>query len=155
PDPGDADLSARLAGLARGQDPRVGREVVIALGRLRWPGTVDWLCHNLGTPDVALAHACQQALRLSGNWPEVLKLLDEPGPLRASAVHAVAERYEPEGVDGLIERLHGETNTGRRREYADALARVCRKPGPWVYWGYRPAPRPANTMSWERTDAIA
>src|SRR5262249_37340166 len=26
---------------------------------------------------------------------------------------------------------------------------------PWVYWGYRPAPRPANVEPWEATDAIA
>src|SRR5262249_17506127 len=31
---------------------------------------------------------------------------------------------------------------------------VHKKPGPWVYWGYRPAPRPANTVAWERTEAI-
>ena len=35
------------------------------------------------------------------------------------------------------------------------LARVYKTPGPWVYWGYRPAPRPANTVAWERTEAIA
>src|SRR5262249_30150446 len=29
-----------------------------------------------------------------------------------------------------------------------------RKPGPWVYWGYRPPPRPANTVAWARTEAI-
>src|SRR5262249_23644285 len=43
----------------------------------------------------------------------------------------------------------------RRRAYADALSRVHRKPGPWVYLGYRPPPRPANTVDWERTEAIA
>src|SRR5262249_43549984 len=43
---------------------------------------------------------------------------------------------------------------GRRRAYADALTRVHRKPGPWVYWGYRPAPRPANTADWQRTAVI-
>src|SRR5262249_16217610 len=39
-------------------------------------------------------------------------------------------------------------------EYADALTRVYKKPGPWIYWGYRPPPRPANTVAWERTEAI-
>ena len=43
----------------------------------------------------------------------------------------------------------------RLREYADCLARVYKKPGPWVYWGYRPKPRPANQVAWERTEAIA
>jgi len=43
----------------------------------------------------------------------------------------------------------------RRQEYADHLTRVYKKPVPWTYWGYRPPPRPANTVSWERTDSIA
>ncbi len=32
---------------------------------------------------------------------------------------------------------------------------MYKQPGPWKYWGYRPAPRPANTAAWARTDAIA
>src|SRR5207253_9494869 len=56
---------------------------------------------------------------------------------------------------GLIERLKKQTDSGRRRECADVLTRVYKKPAtPWVYWGFRPAPRPANVMAWERTDAI-
>src|SRR5262249_20595169 len=48
-----------------------------------------------------------------------------------------------------------ETDPGRRREYADALTRVYRKPSrPWVYWGFRPPPRPAHTVAWERTTEI-
>src|SRR5262249_2785823 len=36
-----------------------------------------------------------------------------------------------------------------------ALARVYKKPRPWTYWGYRPAPRPANAVPWDRTESIA
>ncbi len=98
-----------------------------------------------------------QTLRRSGNWPAILKLLNEPKstPIRALALRAVAERFEPTVVDGLIQRLDAETDAARRREYADVLTRVYQKPGPWVYWGYRPTPRPANTVAWERSEAIA
>jgi len=137
---------SRLAALGVGQDRRVILEVVVALGRLRWSGTPAWLRENLGTPDPALAHAAQQALRRSGNWPEVLPLLD--GPLRDIALHALAEQADSAAVDGLIARL------GTSREIADLLVRVHRKPGPWVYWGFRPGPRPPNTVAWERTEAI-
>ena len=75
--------------------------------------------------------------------------------VRAIALRAVAERFEPQVVDGLIARLKTATESARRREYADALTRVYKKPGPWLYWGYRPPPRPANTVNWERSDAIA
>jgi putative membrane-bound dehydrogenase-like protein len=154
---GDADLAVRLAALAKGQEPRVVREIVVALGRLRWADAPDWLRQNLAEPDAALAHAAMQTLRRADNWPAVVKLLDRPAgePIRAIALRAVAERYEPVVVDGLIDRLGTEKESSRRREYADALTRVHQKPGPWTYWGYRPAPRPTNTVAWERTEAIA
>ena len=69
---GDEMLAARLAALAKGQDSQVLLEVVVALGRLRWAGTADWLKENLANPDLPLAHAAQQALRRSENWPAVL-----------------------------------------------------------------------------------
>ncbi len=150
--PGDADLATRLAELGKRQDDRVRREVIIALGRLRWQGTPDWLAQYLGEPDAALAHAAQQALRRVQNWPALLKLLDTP--LRAIALRAAAERYEPQMIDGLIQRLGTEAAPARRREYAETLTRVYKKPGPWIYWGYRPPPRPANTVTWECTEAI-
>src|SRR5262249_37066766 len=57
-------------------------------------------------------------------------------------------------VDGLMDRIRAEPDAARRRELADLLTRVYRKPGPWIYWGYRPPPRPPNTVPWERSAAI-
>ena len=155
--PGDAKLAERLAALAVGEVDRVRLEVVVALGRLQWAGLPNWLRKNIGKPDAALSHAAQQALRRSKNWSTILKLLDEPAenPIRAIALRAIAEQYELAVVDWLIEKLRTEPDAARRREYADALTRVYKKPGPWTYWGYRPAPRPVNTVAWERTDTIA
>lgn len=105
--PGNAQLAGRLAALAKGQESRVLLEIVVALGQLRWANAAEWLRQNLTQPDAPLAHAAMQTLRRSGNWPAILKLLDLPGsdPVRAIALRAVAERYEPTVVDGLIERL--------------------------------------------------
>jgi putative membrane-bound dehydrogenase-like protein len=154
--PGDAKLAERLAAWALGKDPRVLLEVVIALGRLRWSGVSEWLPKALTKPDTALTHAAMQALRRSGNWPAVLKLVDLPdaNPLRGIALRALADQYVSEVVDGLIDRLGGERDPTRRCQYADTLTRVYKRPGAWVYWGYRPPPRPANTVAWERTEAI-
>src|SRR5262249_13636764 len=104
----------------------------------------------------ALAHAAQWALRRAGNWPAVLKYLDDPGttPFRAIARRAVARQYDTEVVDGLVERLGRETDSSRGREYAEALARVYKKPDAWSCWGFRPPPRPANSIAWERSAAI-
>src|SRR5262249_60498440 len=97
-----------------------------------------------------------RALRRWGNSPAILKLLDEPAsPIRSIALRAIADQYEPAVVEWLIETLRTESDSVRHREYADALTRVYKKPGPWKYWGYRPAPRPANTVAWDRTSAIA
>jgi putative membrane-bound dehydrogenase-like protein len=155
---GDAGLARRVAALAAGADARVQLEAVIVLGRLRWAGAPAWLRKNLTRPDAALAHAAMGALRRADNWPAVLKLLDEPGagPFRGTARRAVAGQYDPGLVDGLIGRLEKEADPGRRREYAGLLARVYKKPAaPWTYWGFRPPPRPANTVAWERSEAIA
>jgi putative heme-binding domain-containing protein len=154
--PGDADVAARLATWAPGRDPRVLREVIIALGRLRWPAAPSWLPKVLTRPDPVLAHAALQTLRRSDNWPAVLELLDRPSsePIRTVALQALADQAVPAVVDGLIERLRADPDPARRREYADALTRVYKKPGPRPYWGYRPPPRPPNTVAWERTEAI-
>jgi putative membrane-bound dehydrogenase-like protein len=154
--PVDALVAARLAKLGEGRDGRVLLEVVIALGRTRWPQAPDWLRQNVKKFDPALSHATQWNLRQSDNWPSILKLLDGPNsePIRAVALRAIAEQYDAVVVDGLIERLRRESDAGRRREYADALTRVYKKPPSWVYWGFRPPPRPANSVAWERTEPI-
>jgi putative membrane-bound dehydrogenase-like protein len=153
---GDAAMATRLAALANGQDERVQMAIVVALGRLRWADAPEWLNQILREPDATLQHAAMQTLRRSDNWLAVLKLLDPPtaAPIRSIALRALAERHEPAVVDGLIQRLGSDPDAARRREYADALARVYKKPGPWTYWGYRPGPKPANTETWERTEAI-
>src|SRR5262249_9419350 len=137
---GDAKLAQRLAGLAGGKDPGVLVGGVVALGRLRRAGAPGWLEKWPKKPDDAPAHGGMQALRRADNWPAVLKLADRPDaePLRLIALRALADQLVPEVVDGLIERLRGERDPGRRRQYADHLTRVCKRSGEWVYWGYRP-----------------
>jgi putative heme-binding domain-containing protein len=145
-----------LAALPDRADPRVLREIIIALGRLRWDGAPGWLELYLGKPDQALVHAAMQTMRRADNWPAVLRRLDKSdrSPIRAVALHAVADQYDKKIVDGLIERLGRDDHAGRRSEYATLLTRVYKKPGPWKYWGYRPGPRPVNTVAWEKSDAI-
>ncbi|MSR58058.1 MAG: c-type cytochrome [Planctomycetaceae bacterium] len=155
--PGDAAIAARLAALAGNQDPRVLIEVVTCLGRLKWSEAPNWLRDELHDPDAAIAHAALHTLRRCGNWPAVLTLLDESNssPIREIAMRAIADQAETVVVDGLIDRLRGESEPIRRQQYAEALTRVYQKPGAWVYWGYRPGPRPANNVAWERTADIA
>jgi putative membrane-bound dehydrogenase-like protein len=153
---GDPKIARRLAALGRDQNPRLIFEITVALGRLRWSESPDWLRPNLGTPDGTLAHAAVQTLRGSRNWSAVLEWLDTPddSALRPIALRALAEQAEAEVVDGLIRRLETSRDGKRRREYAELLCRVHRKAGPWTYWGFRPGPKPPNAESWERTEAI-
>ncbi|MBM4068486.1 MAG: c-type cytochrome [Planctomycetes bacterium] len=155
-EPGSPATAARLAALAKDRDATVVREVVVALGRMRWKDSADWLQTNVKKPDPFLAHGAMQTLRRSGNWPAVLQLLDLPSkePMRAIALRAVADQAIPSIVDGLISRISSATDRARRKEYVDALTRIYQKPGPYKYWGYRPGPRPANSVAWERTAAI-
>lgn len=151
-----AKFAAEFAEFAKGKDPRVVLEVVLALGQLEWAETPNRLPAMLTKPDPTLEHAAMWAMRRSQNWPAVLTLLDmaEDDIGHVLALRALAGKAELVLVDGLIERLPMEKNPGRRLAYAEALTRVHKKPGPWVYWGYRPPPRPPNSVAWERTAAI-
>lgn len=153
---GDMAAAAALAGLASKVEEAQLREIVIALGRLRWRETPSWLRFNLKNPDAPLAHAAMQALRRCNSWPAVLSLLDEPdsNPLRGIALRATTEQADPAIVAGLGERLRRDPDARHRMEYAEMLVRIHRLPGPWVYWGYRPGPRPANMVPWDETGAI-
>lgn len=147
-----------VAAVAVHDDSRVRLEAINCVGRMQWNEAPDWIADLLGghETDTALAHAAMQTLRRSRNWPAMFKLIDklDNWPIRAVAMRALADRSEIEVVDDLIDRLRAEPAATRRREYADLLTRVYRKPSPWTYWGYRPPPRPANTVEWERTPQI-
>ncbi len=157
--PGDAGVIRRLLPILSDADARVRLESITALGRLRWAGAPERLRSAARGLDPALAHAVQQTLRRSGNWSAVLALVDEglveqaTSPLRGIALGALSGVFDPVIVDGLIDRL-ADPLPSRRTESADALTRVYRKPGRWLYWGYRPPPRPAGTEEWERTSDI-
>ncbi len=150
---GSANVAGGLAKLDVA-DPRVLMEVVVALGRLRWRDAPQWLKQHANQMDSALAHAMQQTLRRCDNWAAVLELLDSDSAIRPIALRAVANQPNETIVDGLSVRLDNDKVAKRRGEYADALARVYKKPAPWVYWGFRPARRPANTVEWSRTQEI-
>ena len=153
------EIAPKLARLAAGEDhPTVLRELVIALGRAHWDGLADWIVKRAGSNgiDHPFSHAAAQALRRSGHPARTLKLLDLPGssPGRKIALLALAEQDETVIAKGLISRLAAESDLARQRELAELLTRIYRKPAPWVYWEYRPAPRTPNPVDWEQTDVI-
>ena len=153
---GDAKVAARLARLGNDAPRQLKFEVIIALGRLKWAGLPNYLRKSLRKPDAAMNHAAMQALRRCDAWGQVVKLLDAPNtnPVKALARWAVAGQADPVVVRGLIQRLAVEKDVRLLRRYADHLTRVHRKPVPWEYWGFRPPPRPVNTVDWEQTAFI-
>ncbi|MFO1095154.1 MAG: c-type cytochrome [Planctomycetaceae bacterium] len=143
------------------ENPRLLREVVIGLRRLHWPQSVAWLEAHLHTSEPVLDHAAMQLLRQAEDRAAVLSLLDTHSDGNADALHlrvlalqALAEEHNPLVVAGLLTRLKSDPDPARRSEYADLLCRACRRRAPWTYWGFRPAPRPANPVDWEQTAAI-
>ncbi len=161
--PMDAKIATEFASLVR---PGVTLEVVVALGRMKWSQAPLWMSRNLKKMDPVVAHAAQQTLRRCGDWLAVLRLLDGPSgvpseeqprqvALRDVALRALADQADKRIVDWLDVRIQTADDPTHRREYADLLSRVHRKPpAQWVYWGFRPAPRPANTVDWKRTEFI-
>lgn len=182
--PEEQDVAKRLAGLVRRWNEHVKFEVVVALGRLKSVPAPSWIAQNLPLMAPVVAHAAQQMLRRCGEWEAVLQLLDQNSPqlpmamdrkrqeefinkipanlsplpsvpLRSVALRALKDHPDPVIVDGLDARLRDERDPIRRLEYAYVLCRVHRKPpAQWTYWGFRPAPRPPNTVEWERTATI-
>jgi putative membrane-bound dehydrogenase-like protein len=153
---GDEVVANRLAKFLLDRDSRVKLEAIVALGRLRWPAAPTKIAEELHDPDPVLAHAAMQTIRQCANWNETLAILDRPesDAIREIGLRAISDQHDATIVDGLIDRLKNESAPQRRREYADALTRVYTRPAPWTYWGYRPPPRPANTVEWERTPQI-
>ncbi|MFN0018770.1 MAG: HEAT repeat domain-containing protein [Pirellulaceae bacterium] len=152
--PGDAGIAERLAKIRRGSRGPLLLEALTALGRLKWAPLAEHL-QKFHVSDSAQLHAAAKALRRAGNWPATLRLLDSEDRYHwVFALQALADIPDPVIVDGLIERLEKKEHADRHRLYADALTRVYKKPAPWVYWDYRPKPRPANTVAWERTETI-
>ncbi|MBP63688.1 MAG: hypothetical protein CMJ62_19360 [Planctomycetaceae bacterium] len=147
---GDAAIAKRLVELRIDGDPRLLREVTIALGRLKWVGAPGWLLGQTGSKlDVAITHAATWTLRQVDNWADVVGIWDQPdSPWRPSALNAAARQTRPEVVQALLQRC---ANGG---EYALLLSRVYKTPAPYQYWGFRPDPRPVNTVAWELTEAI-
>ena len=150
----DQRIAERIAKIAEQADARVVLEALIVMRRLRWKAAPEWIARHLSVQDHALDHAAQQTLRNAANWPAVLRLLDDSPRLRKIALHSTAEQRVVFLADQLIERLKQDKNPIHRREYADALTRIVRKPEPWTYWGFRPAPRPPATVDWERTEPV-
>ncbi len=177
-EPTEHDVAKRLSGLVGRFHYHVKMEVVVAIGRLKWNEAPLWIAQNLPLMTPVDAHAVQQTLRRCGNWGAVMTLLNGSVPelppqirqklkrdsvsnplpsvsLRTAALRALKDHSNAEIVDGLDARLRLETDSVRRLEYAYVLCRVHRKPpAQWVHWGFRPAPRPANTVVWERTELI-
>ncbi len=178
--PGDVKIAKRLAGSLHWHGPMT-LDVIVALGRLKWAQTPFWMSQDLQKwTSPPAVHAAQQTLRRCGDWLAVLRLLDEPfepappalklnggSPqrdrskdadwavsLRYIALRALADQADKQVVEGLEVRIRLANDPAVRREYASLLSRVHRKPGPWVYWGFRPGPRPANSVAWERTEFI-
>ncbi|MBP87975.1 MAG: hypothetical protein CMJ64_14830 [Planctomycetaceae bacterium] len=151
---GDSRIAERLAILTEKADPRVTLEALTVFRRLHWGKAPEWISEHLTAEDPALDHAAQQALRHSRNWPAVMGLLDQSPRLRTLALQATAEQRVSYVATQFIERLATSDNPEHRREYTDALARVVRKEKPWTYWGFRPAPRSAAPIDWEKTTEI-
>jgi putative membrane-bound dehydrogenase-like protein len=157
---GDEAICQRLSKLGAAANPLVRREVMIALGRLHWADAPQWLGQHWSNSDLATGHAAMVLLRRAENWPAVLQLLDDPDAkpsqpdLRAVVLRTLANQADPIIVDGLVSLLKNESRPVHRAEYFDLLTRVYKKPAEWTYWGFRPAPRPANTVAWDRTSII-
>ena len=158
---GDERVCERLAKLAAGSDARVQLEVLTALCRLRWRDAPAWIQSQNLRGDPARDHAAMMLLRNADNWRGVLELLDDEdftggrkSNVRTLALRALADQAISEVAAGVLRKLTAANFSGHRRDYVDLLAKIHRIPAEWKYWGFRPAPRPANSVDWAFTSEI-
>jgi putative membrane-bound dehydrogenase-like protein len=139
--------------------PRVRREAIIGLGRLKRKNTARALVAKLGS-DRLTRHLAVKALARIGAVKPLLTALDETsGRTYEGVLWALKLMHKPAVVDGLIEQLRETSNTARRKPILIALMRLHYKESPHTggWWGTRPDTHGPyyDPEPWAQTDRIA
>jgi putative heme-binding domain-containing protein len=149
--------SARaLLPLLRDSDAVVRREAAVALGRVGDPATVPAILNALDESDPFVAWSLRTAMRRLGHWEEkalTQALTNSNSRIRANALLAVEDVYDPAVVRVLSRAARSVAGTGQRREVVRALAGLYRQYPPWDgnWFGTNPlAGRfPEKTRPWD------
>jgi len=161
-----ADRTDQLQGVApalfvnalRDSDPQIQIQALRGLVRLGARDQAASILPLVASSDQGISHLAIHAL-VALDAPNVaLAALDSAPAMRAGALRALAQMYEPAVVTGLVERLNRASDAETRGALVHTLARLANREGPWKgdWWTTRPAHLgpyfdPAN---WEESPRI-
>ena len=161
-----ADRTDQLQGVApalfvnalRDSDPQIQIQALRGVVRLGARDQAASILPLVASSDQGISHLAIHAL-VALDAPNVaLAALDSAPAMRAGALRALAQMYEPAVVTGLVERLNRASDAETRGALVHTLARLANREGPWKgdWWTTRPAHLgpyfdPAN---WEESPRI-
>ncbi|MSU36915.1 MAG: heme-binding domain-containing protein [Pedosphaera sp.] len=139
----DPSFAAPLNAGQTSPNPRIRKEAAIALGRYRTLVPSPGFAELIRDPDPVVVHSAEQSLRTLQAVKFCMSVLSqrEATPAQCASVLRVLQSLpQPEVIDGLIQRLNGETRPERRAGYLTALCRLYFVEGLWKgdSWGTRP-----------------
>jgi putative membrane-bound dehydrogenase-like protein len=122
-------------------DPQVQVQAIRGLVRLGARDAADALIPLAGSGDQAISHLAVSALVSLNASQAALKALDGAPNVRAGALRALAQMYDPAVVTALIERLGKGSDADTRGALVRTLARLANREAPWKgdWWTTKPA----------------
>jgi putative membrane-bound dehydrogenase-like protein len=140
------------------EQPRVQREAIVGLGRLKRKDTAEALLAKLDGPRL-VRHLAVKALVQIDNERALLSALDETeGKTFKGVLWALKLMHKPMVVEGLIDQLRKTERTERRRAILIALMRLYNKEGKFKggWWGTRPNTHGPyyDPAAWSQTERI-
>ena len=122
-------------------DPQVQVQGIRGLVRLGARDQADALLPLTGSSDQGLSHLAVNALVSLGASSTALKGIDGTPAVRAGALRAIAQMYDPATVTTLVERLGKASDAPTRAALVHTLARLANREAPWKgdWWTTKPA----------------
>jgi len=122
-------------------DPQIQVQAIRGLVRLGARDQAPSLLPLVGNADQAISHLAINALVSLDASNVALAAVDSAPAVRAGALRALAQMYEPGVVTALVDRLSRATDADTRAALVHTLARLANREGPWKgdWWTTRPA----------------
>jgi len=122
-------------------EPQVQIQAIRGLVRLGARDAASSLVPLTGSTDQGISHLAVNALVALGASDAALKGLDGDANVRAGALRALAQMYEPSVVTPLVDRLSHASDADTRAALVHTLARLANREAPWKgdWWTTKPA----------------
>jgi putative membrane-bound dehydrogenase-like protein len=122
-------------------EPQVQIQAIRGLVRLGARDAAASIVPLTGSADQGISHLAVNALVSLGASDAALEALDDAPAVRAGALRALAQLYDPATITKLIDRLGRASDADTRAALVHTLARLANREAPWKgdWWTTKPA----------------